>query len=40
MGLESREPIMHSSFFGFRQSVPIAEQKKTPYRRFPMDAIL
>jgi hypothetical protein len=34
------EPIMHSGFFRLKHSYTIAEQKKTPYRRFPMAAIL
>jgi hypothetical protein len=40
MGVESREPIMHSSFFRLKHSFTMAEQKKTPYRRFPMAHIL
>ena len=40
MSVESREPIMHSGFFRLKHSPTIAEQKKTPYRRFPMAAIL
>ena len=31
---------MHSGFFCLKHSVTIAEQKKTPYERFPMAAIL
>ena len=40
MGIVSREPMMHSGFFRLKHSPTIAEQKKTPYRRFPMAAIL
>jgi hypothetical protein len=40
MGVESREPIMHSVFFRLKHSITIVEQKKTSYGELLPDAIL
>jgi hypothetical protein len=34
MSVESREPIMHSGFFGLKHSITIAEQKKLHMESF------
>ena len=34
MGVESREPIMHSGFFRLKHRYIIAEQKKVPMEGF------
>jgi hypothetical protein len=40
MSVESREPIMHLGFFSFKTFTYYRRTQKTPYRRFPMAAIL